>query len=310
MKYALPIVIIVLALLGANSIYVVGEGHAASLSRFGRVETSGIGPGLHLKLPFVQDVSVYDTREIISQAEPGDCKTRDGHSVRVGFHVRWQIAEPATYFNATSGDELQATQQMEPLIRNALRSEVADNDLSALLAATSQGMGAKVRGDIAAELRAKLGIDVLGVGIGRVLPREDALASVYKRMTAEAQAAAGTVRAQSEAETAAIHAQGDADNEQVLAAASQAAAAMPTRPESTRRPPRQTRSSSATVAASMRGAPASAAAARSSCSTRVRPSCRPWMRAPRTTTRHRQSNTDGTDTERYCCSTPGTVGTT
>jgi len=226
MKYALPIVIIVLALLGANSIYVVGEGHAASLSRFGRVETSGIGPGLHLKLPFVQDVSVYDTREIISQAEPGDCKTRDGHSVRVGFHVRWQIAEPATYFNATSGDELQATQQMEPLIRNALRSEVADNDLSALLAATSQGMGAKVRGDIAAELRAKLGIDVLGVGIGRVLPPEDALASVYKRMTAEAQAAAGTVRAQSEAETAAIHAQGDTDNEQVLAAASQAAAAI------------------------------------------------------------------------------------
>lgn len=226
MKYAIPIVIIVLALLGANSIYVVGEGHAASLSRFGRVETSGIGPGLHFKVPFVQDVSVYDTREIISQAEPGDCKTRDGHAVRVGFHVRWQIADPATYFNATSGDELQATQQMEPLIRNALRSEVADNDLSALLAATSQSMGAKVRGDVGAELRGKLGIDVLDVGIGRVLPPEDALASVYKRMTTEAQAAAGSVRAQGEAEAAATRAQGDADNEKVLAAANQAAAAI------------------------------------------------------------------------------------
>jgi len=226
MKYAIPIVIIVLALLGANSIYVVGEGHAASLSRFGQVEASGIGPGLHLKVPFLQDVSVYDTREIVSQAEPGDCKTRDGHAVRVGFHVRWQIVDAATYFNATSGDELQATQQMEPLVRDALRREVADNDLSALLAATSGGMGAKVRSDIGAELRAKLGIDVLGVGIGRVLPPEDALASVYKRMTTEAQAAAGVVRAQGEAEAAAIRAQGDADDEQVLAAASQAAAAI------------------------------------------------------------------------------------
>ncbi len=226
MKYAIPIVIIVLALLLANSIYVVGEGHAASLSRFGQIEATGIGPGLHLKLPFVQDVSVYDTREIISQAEPGDCKTSDGHAVRVGFHVRWQVADPATYFNATSGDELQATQQMEPLVRDALRSEVADNDLSALLAANSQGMGAKVRGDVSAEVRAKLGIAILGVGIGRVLPPEDALASVYKRMTTEAQAAAGSMRAQGEADAATIRAQGDADNEQVLAAASQAAAAI------------------------------------------------------------------------------------
>jgi len=226
MKYAIPIVIIVLVLLGANGIYVVGEGHAASLSRFGRVEASGMGPGLHFKLPFVQDVSVYDTREIISQAEPGDCKTRDGHAVRVGFHVRWQIADAATYFNATSGDELQALQQIEPLIRDALRSEVADNDLSALLAATSQDMGAKVRGDVGAELRGKLGINVLGVGIGRVLPPEDALASVYKRMTTEAQAAAGSMRMQGEAEAAAIRAQGEADDEQALAAASQAAAAI------------------------------------------------------------------------------------
>ncbi|HKT41438.1 MAG TPA: SPFH domain-containing protein [Rhodanobacteraceae bacterium] len=226
MKYAIPIVIIVLALLLANSIYVVGEGHAASLSRFGRVEASGVGPGLHLKLPFLQDVGVYDTREIISQAEPGDCKTRDGHAVRVGFHVRWRIADPATYFNATSGDELQALQQMEPLIRDALRSEVADNDLSELLAATRDGMGAKVRSDVAADLRGKLGVEVLGIGIGRVLPPEEALASVYKRMTTEAQAAAGAARAQGEAEAATIRAQGNADNEQVLAAANQAAAAV------------------------------------------------------------------------------------
>jgi membrane protease subunit HflC len=226
MKYAIPIVIIVLALLGANSIYVVGEGHAATLSRFGRIEASGIGPGLHLKLPFVQDVSVYDTREIISQAEPGDCKTRDGHAVRVGFHVRWRIVDPVAYFDATSGDELRAVQQMDPLVRDALRSEVANDDLSALLAATSRGMGAKVRGDVGAELRARLGIEVLGVGVGRVLPPEDALAAVYKRMTAEAEAAAAVARAQGEAEAAGIRAQGAADDEQVLAAADQAAAAV------------------------------------------------------------------------------------
>lgn len=225
MKYAIPIVIIVLALLGVNGIYVVGEGHAAVLSRFGRMEATGIGPGLHFKLPFVQDVSVYDTREITSQAEPGDCKTRDGQSVRVGFHVRWQITDPATYFNATSGDELQATQQMEPLIQDALRKRVADTDLSAVLAA-SRGIGAAVRGEVGDEIHRKLGIEVLDVAIGRVLPPEEALDSVYKRMNTEAQAAAGSVRAEGVAAAAAIRAQGDADDQQVLAEAAQAAAAV------------------------------------------------------------------------------------
>lgn len=225
MKYAIPIVIIVLALLGVNGIYVVGEGHAAVLSRFGRIEATGIGPGLHFKLPFVQDVSVYDTREITSQAEPDDCKTRDGQSVRVGFHVRWQIADPATYFNVTSGDELQATQQMEPLIRDALRKQVAETDLSGVLAA-NPGIGARVRGEVGDEIHRKLGIDLLDVAIGRVLPPEDALDSVYKRMNTEAQAAAGNVRAEGVAAAAAIRARGDRDDQQLLAAAARTAAAV------------------------------------------------------------------------------------
>lgn len=225
MKYAIPILVIVLALLGANGIYVVGEGHAAVLSRFGELQAAGVGPGLHFKLPFVQDISVYDTREITTQAEPGDCKTRDGQLVRVGFHVRWRIVDPALYYKVTSGDELQAIQLMEPLVRDALRKAVASADLPALLASDG-GIGVRLRGEVGEQVRQKLGIDVLDVAVGRVLPPEDALASVYKRMTTEAQAAAGTVRAEGEAAAAAIRAAGDVGDQQALAAANRAAAAV------------------------------------------------------------------------------------
>ncbi|HEX5961908.1 MAG TPA: SPFH domain-containing protein [Rhodanobacteraceae bacterium] len=226
MRYAIPIVIIVLALLLANSAYVVGEGHAAVLSRLDRVEAAGVGPGVHFKLPFVQDVTVYDAREIASQAEPDDCKTRDGQVVRVGFHLRWQVVDADTYFKATSGDELQAVQQMEPLLRDALCKKVATRDLPDVLAATDHDLGTQVQDEVGSGIRKKLGIAVLEVGIGRVLPPESALASVYKRMTAEAQAAAGTVRSDGEAAAAAIRAEGDAENQQTLAAANQAAASV------------------------------------------------------------------------------------
>lgn len=225
MRYALPAIVIVLALLGANSVYVVGAGHAAALSQFGALRAAGIGPGLHAKLPFAQAVAIYDTRAITTQAEPSDCKTRDGEAVRVGFHVRWRIADPARYFEAASHDEVQATQQMEPLVRDALRKQIAGLDLPALLASTDGGLGARVRAAVAGPIRAKLGVEVLDVGVGRVLPPDDALASIYKRMNAEAEAAAGGIRAEGESAAAAIRAQGDAGDEEALAAANQAAAA-------------------------------------------------------------------------------------
>jgi membrane protease subunit HflC len=226
MKYALPLVIIVLALLGANGIYVVGQGHAAVLSRLGSVQATDVGPGLHFKLPFVQTIVVYDTRSIISQAAPAECKTQDGRTMRVGFHVRWRVLDSAVYFKATAGDELKATQQMMPLARAALCKQVARHDLANVLAATGDTLVVPARAAISAEVRQTLGVEVLGLGIGRVVPPDDALAAVYKRMNAEAKAQADVVRADGEAAAAAIRAKGDAEDDELLATANQAAAAV------------------------------------------------------------------------------------
>lgn len=224
MRYAAPIIIIVLALLAANGIYVVGSGHGAVVTRVGTTDAAVVGPGLHVKLPFVQKVGVYDSREIMSRVDPGACKTRDGQAVQVGFHVRWQIVDPLEFFKVSGGDELKATQQMVPLVRSALCAQVARHDLADVLAATNDALGTPARDAVADEVRAKLGIAVLGVGVGRVLPPDDALAAVYQRMGTEAKAQVDMVRANGDAAAAAIRAKGDAAHEQVLAAAATAAA--------------------------------------------------------------------------------------
>lgn len=224
MRYAAPIIVIVLALLAANGIYVVGSGHGAVVSRVGTTDAAVVGPGLHVKLPFVQKVGVYDSREIMSRVDPGVCKTQDGQAVQVGFHVRWQIVDPLVFFKASGGDELKATQQMVPLVRTALCAQVARHALVDVLAATGDALGTQARSAVADAVRAKFGIAVLGVGMGRVLPPDDALAAVYQRMGTEAKAQADLVRANGDAAAAAIRAKGDAANEQVLAAAATAAA--------------------------------------------------------------------------------------
>jgi len=224
MKYLIPVVIIVLALLAANGIYVVGEGHAALLTRFGHVEASDVGPGLHFKLPFVEDVTIYDTRAIVMRSEPEDYKTEDGDPVRVGFFVRWQVADPDAWFKATTGDDLQVTQQMTPVIRTALRAEIADHSQTELLASDGGPIDRGLRAAVSDDLRKRLGVTVLDIGVERVLPPDDALKSVYKRMSAEANAMAGEVREQGEAVAAAIRAKGDAADQKVVGAAAKQAA--------------------------------------------------------------------------------------
>lgn len=224
MKYLIPVVIIVLALLGANGIYVVGEGHAALLTRFGHVQTSDIGPGLHFKLPFVEDVTIYDTRAIVMRSEPEDYKTEDGDPVRVGFFVRWRVADPDAWFKATTGDDLQVTEQMTPVIRAALRTEIADHSQAELLGSDGGPIDRGLRAAVSDNLRKRLGVTILAIGVERVLPPDDALKSVYKRMSAEANAKAGEVREQGEAAAAAIRAKGDAADQKVVGAASKQAA--------------------------------------------------------------------------------------
>lgn len=226
MKYLVPLVLIVLALLGANSIYAVGQGHAAAVTGFGRVDAIGIEPGLHIKWPFVQQVKVYDTRVIEWRSEPEDYKTVAGDSIRAGVFVRWRIVDPRTWLDAVGGDELQVAQQIEPLVRSALRVQIGKHDLAELLASDGGTIDASLRDAVSGDARSKLGIDIVDVGVERVLPPDDALSGVYKRMAAEAASTAAQVRDTGTADAAAIRAKGDAADQQVLAAAAQKAAAV------------------------------------------------------------------------------------
>lgn len=224
MKYVIPIVVVVLALLGASGIYIVGQGHAAVLTRLGHVASSDIGPGLHFKLPLVEEVTLYDTRAIVLRSEPQDYKTDTGDSVRVGLFVRWRVVDPGAFFKATAGDDLQVTEQMTPVVRTALREQIAHHGLADLLSSDGGAIDRALRDAVSGPLRTKLGIEILGIGVERVLPPDETLASVYKRMSVGADAQARTLRDQGGAKAAAIRAQGDAADQQALAVANQAAA--------------------------------------------------------------------------------------
>lgn len=224
MRIVAIIVLALLALAGADSVFVVREGHAAIVSQFGRIQQSAVGPGLHFKAPFLQQTDVYDTRAIVTESEPEHYQTTDGDLVQIGFYARWRIADPVAYYRASSAEELQATQQMTPLIRDALRSQVQAHSLSDLIAGDNGAIGTRLRTLVDNETRARLGIQMLDVGIERIEFPDESIDAVYKRMRADAKSSATALRAAAQEKAADIRADGQQKTQQLLAQARKDAA--------------------------------------------------------------------------------------
>ena len=108
---------LLLALLGANSLFVVNEGQTALLLQFGRIVGKDYRPGIHFKLPFMQQALRFDQRVLGLDAQPERYFTSEKKSVIVDFYVKWRIDDVTRYYGASAGEELQANQRLAPEVQ-------------------------------------------------------------------------------------------------------------------------------------------------------------------------------------------------
>jgi membrane protease subunit HflC len=224
MKMGSIILAVLIALLGINSMFVVSEGHSALLLQFGRIVRTDYQPGLHFKLPVIQQVMNFDKRILSLDAPPERYFTSEKKSVNVDFYVKWRVADNAAYYRATGGDQLQAAQRLTPIVKDALRFEFNARTLPDLISGGRKDITERVRAQTDASARKNLGIAVVDVRIKRIDLPNEVSESVYKRMRAERLQLANELRftGQESAETI----QADADRQgQVLRADAQRDAA-------------------------------------------------------------------------------------
>lgn len=188
------IVAVLLILLGLNSMFVVSEGQSALLLQFGRIVRADYAPGLHFKLPVMQQVVHFDERIQSLDAQPERYFTSEKKSVNVDFYVKWRIANNAAYYRATGGDQLQAEQRLTPIIKDALRFEFNARTLQDLISGGRKDITERVRQQTDASARKNLGISVVDVRIKRIDLPDEVSESVYKRMRAERQQLANELR--------------------------------------------------------------------------------------------------------------------
>ena len=188
------VVAVILVLVGLNSMFVVSEGQNALLLQFGRIVRADYKPGLHFKIPVVQNAVHFDNRILSLDAQPERYFTSEKKSVNVDFYVKWRIADNSLYYRATGGDQLQAAQRLTPIVKDALRFEFNSRTLNELIAGGRNEVTDRVREITDASSRRNLGINVVDVRIKRIDLPDEVSESVYKRMRAERSQLANELR--------------------------------------------------------------------------------------------------------------------
>jgi membrane protease subunit HflC len=213
------IIIAVVIILGAfvltSAAFTVDQTQQAIVIQLGRPVSDKLGPGLHFKLPLVQNVVFFDARILDFDAKPEEITTTDKKYMNVDSYTKWRITDPLTFY--TKVRTIQgARARLDDIVRSQLRVALGRYTLIEVVSHKRQEIMDAVT-KRSRELLLPYGIEVLDVRIKRTdLPAENAR-SIYGRMKAERERQAKQYRSEGQEASAKIKANADKERAIILA---------------------------------------------------------------------------------------------
>jgi membrane protease subunit HflC len=206
-------------LLLVSSVFVVNESQTAIVLNLGKVVRADLKPGLHFKVPFVEQVRKFDRRLLTLDDNPERYLTVEKKDVEVDFFVKWRIKDVTAYYRATSGgNEEAAAQRLTPIVKNTLRNVINSFTLQKLVSGERTELARLLLKPINIGA-ATLGIEVVDIRIKRINFPKDAKIrdQVLDRMRSERKQVANALKAEGFAESERIRAEAERESLVILA---------------------------------------------------------------------------------------------
>lgn len=215
-KGGLIAIIVGLLVIGivSSSVYVVDETEVAIKLQFGEIVESDIGPGIHWKMPFVQNVRKFDARILTLDSRPERFLTVGKKFVIVDSFIKWKIEDVKAYYKATAGNRWQATTLLSNSTNKGLRDEFAARSLTEVVSGERDQLMADITAKLNEQTLGEFGIRVMDVRVKGIDLPEDLSKNVYRRMSTEREREARETRSQGKELAEGIRA--DADRQKTV----------------------------------------------------------------------------------------------
>lgn len=205
--------VILLAVLGFlgiaaySSTFVVEQKEQAIVLQFGDPKQVVTEPGLHFKIPFLQDVRYLDKRVLSLDLPPQEFSLNDQRRVVVDTFVRYRIVDPLQFIQSARTEE-----QLESNFTSITSSELQQ----VIGRITLENLLSPERGNLMEEIDQRLriqaqrfGVEIVDLRINRTELSAQVRESIFQRMRAERNRLANDARAKGQEQYQTITAEAD-----------------------------------------------------------------------------------------------------
>jgi len=198
------------------SVFTVAETERVIKFQLGEIVGADFQPGMHFKLPFINNVKKFDARILTMDSTPERFLTAEKKNVIVDSFVKWRIGDVKTFYTTVAGDVNQANIRLDQIIKDSARSEFSKREIKQLVSTDRSAIRDALITNVSPHA-AKLGITIVDVQVKRIDLPSEVSTSVYQRMEAERARVAREFRSQGSEAAERIRADADKKREIILA---------------------------------------------------------------------------------------------
>ena len=190
------------------SLFTVNERDLAIKLQLGRVVEANYEPGLHVKIPVMQNVRIFPRRILTIEDSPDRVFTAEKKALKVDFFVKWRIVDAVRFYTSTGGSLTFADDRLSEIIKNAVVTEFGKRSVAQAISAER----AELMRDMlvtATTTAEDLGVELIDFRVKQVELMDEVKNAVYDQMSAERKRIATELRAEGRATETRIRAEAD-----------------------------------------------------------------------------------------------------
>lgn len=215
--------LIAVLLVLSQTLYTVDQRKYVAVFQFGELVDIKNTAGLYAKLPFMQNIVVFEKRILtLDSPEAVLIQTAEKKNVLVDSFVKWKIVDPKRFYTAMTGDERKAAERLRQNVDATLQEEFGKRTIHDVVSGERDKLMEVARERANQDARS-FGVEIVDVRLKRVELPQNVSASVYDRMQAERKRVANELRSEGAAESEKIRAEADRERQVILAEANKQA---------------------------------------------------------------------------------------